>query len=80
MLGHVRNAQIFNDLSIGTLLSRKIFSLQSTVVVRDQCEMIRREMDNMEAGLSVKVIEEVDGPTGSCLSRDGQAKAWLAEN
>lgn len=30
--------------------------------------MIRREMDNVETGLSVKVIEEVDEPTGSLIA------------
>lgn len=59
------------DLSIATcsdtLLSREIFSLRTIFVVKNQCKVIRREMDNVETGLSVKVIEEVDEPTGSPL-------------
>lgn len=42
--------------------------------------MIRREMDNVETGLSVKVIEEVDEPTGSLMLLARQVKARLMEN
>lgn len=42
--------------------------------------MIRREMDNVETGLSVKVIEEVDEPTGSLMPLVRQVKARLMEN
>ncbi|EGI66029.1 hypothetical protein G5I_05420 [Acromyrmex echinatior] len=54
----------------------------SISVVRDQWEMIRREMDNVETGLSVKVIEEVDEPTGSLmlLEQRTDKKVWLVEN
>ncbi|KYM82610.1 hypothetical protein ALC53_07101 [Atta colombica] len=51
-------------------------------VVKDQWEMICREMDNVETGLSVKVIEEVDEPTGSLmlLEKRTDKKRWLVEN
>ena len=44
--------------------------------------MICREMDNVETGLSVKVIEEVDEPTGSLmlLEKRTDKKRWLVEN
>lgn len=35
--------------------------------------MIRCEMNNVETGLSVKVIEEVDEPTGSLMPLARQA-------